>query len=98
HTPPPCCPYPTLFRSMAVAQESLGASRVVKAFGQEERRSKQLVSHYSDSLSAQLKVYVDSAVYNLLVGVVTSIGLAAVLYVGIRDRKSTRLNSSHVSI
>jgi len=78
--------------AMAVAQESLGASRVVKAFGQEERRSKQLVSHYSDSLSAQLKVYVDSAVYNLLVGVVTSIGLAAVLYVGIRHVQANTLS------
>jgi len=78
--------------AMAVAQESLGASRVVKAFGQEERRNIQLVSHYSDSLSAQLKVYVDSAVYNLLVGIVTSIGLAAVLYIGIRHVQANTLS------
>src|SRR3989441_2158052 len=78
--------------AMAVAQESLGASRVVKAFGQEERRNKQLVSHYNESLSAQLKVYVDSAVYNLLVGIVTSIGLAAVLYIGIRHVQANTLS------
>jgi len=77
---------------MAVAQESLGASRVVKAFGQEERRNEQLVSHYNQSLSAQLKVYVDSAVYNLLVGVITSIGLAAVLYIGIRHVQANTLS------
>jgi len=69
--------------AMAVAQETLGASRVVKAFGQEDQKSEQLVHHYNESLSAQLRVYVDSAVYNLLVGIVTAAGLAAVLYIGI---------------
>src|SRR5947208_1121509 len=69
--------------AMAVAQESLGASRLVKSYGQEERKNEQLVSHYSASLNAQLKVQVDSAVYSLLVGVVTAAGLAAVFYIGI---------------
>jgi ATP-binding cassette subfamily B protein len=69
--------------AMAVAQESLGASRLVKSYGQEDRKSEQLVSHYSESLSAALKVQVDSAFYSLLVGIVTASGLAAVLYVGI---------------
>jgi ATP-binding cassette subfamily B protein len=69
--------------AMATAQESLGASRLVKAYGQEERKSEQLVSQYSDSLSAQLSVQMNGAVYSLLIGVVTAAGLAAVLYVGI---------------
>ncbi len=69
--------------AMAMAQETLGASRVVKAFGQEERRSVQVVHHYDESLSAQLKVNVDNALYTLLVGIVTAVGIAAVLYVGI---------------
>ncbi|HZY94145.1 MAG TPA: ABC transporter ATP-binding protein [Candidatus Bathyarchaeia archaeon] len=69
--------------AMAVAQESLGASRLVKSYGQEERKSEQLVSHYSESLSASLKVQVDMAFYSLLVGIVTAAGLGAVLYIGI---------------
>src|SRR3989441_3221916 len=69
--------------AMAVAQESLDASRLVKSYGQEERKNEQLVSHYNASLSASLKVQVDSAVYSLLVGIVTAAGLAAVLYIGI---------------
>lgn len=69
--------------AMAVAQESLGASRLVKAYGQEERKNEQLVFHYNASLSASLKVQVDSALYSLLVGIVTAAGLAAVLYIGI---------------
>ena len=69
--------------AMAVAQESLGASRLVKSYGQEERKNKELVSHYDASLSASLKVQVDSAFYGLLVGILTAAGLAAVLYIGI---------------
>lgn len=69
--------------AMAVAQESLGASRLVKSYGQEERKNRELVSHYDASLSASLKVQVDSAVYSLLVGILTAAGLAAVLYIGI---------------
>jgi ATP-binding cassette subfamily B protein len=69
--------------AMAVAQESLGASRLVKSYGQEERKNKELVSHYDASLSASLKVQVDSALYSLLVGILTAAGLAAVLYIGI---------------
>src|SRR5438477_4896367 len=69
--------------AMAVAQESIGASRLVKSYGQEERKNEQLVSHYNASLNAQLKVQVDSAFYSLLVGIVTAAGLAAVFYIGI---------------
>src|SRR2546428_6573962 len=69
--------------AMEVAQESLSASRLVKSYGQEERKNEQLVSHYNESLSAQLKVQVDVAFYSLLVGIVTASGLAAVLYIGI---------------
>src|SRR3989475_9699450 len=77
--------------AMAVAQETLGASRVVKAFGQEDQKSDQLVSRYNESLSAALKVYVYGAVYNLLVGAITAVGLVAVLYVGIRHVQSNTL-------
>src|SRR6266849_4189102 len=69
--------------AMAVAQESLGASRLVKSYGKEERKNEQVVFHYNESLSAGLKVQVDYAVYSLLVGIVTAAGLAAVLYIGI---------------
>jgi ATP-binding cassette subfamily B protein len=77
--------------AMAVAQESLSASRLVKSYGQEERKNKELVSHYDASLSASLKVQVDSAVYSLLVGILTAAGLAAVLYIGIGHVQAGRL-------
>src|SRR5205807_194256 len=69
--------------AMSGAQESLSASRVVKAFGQEEQENEQFFSRYSESARAALKVLVEGGVYNLLMGLVTAVGLAAVLYVGI---------------
>ncbi len=69
--------------AMATAQESLGASRLVKAYGQEDRKSEQLDSQYADSLAAALSVQVNSAFYSLIIGIVTASGLAAVLYIGI---------------
>src|SRR5438874_11015693 len=69
--------------AMSGAQESLSASRVVKAFGHEERENEQFFSRYSESARAALKVFVEGGVYNLLMGLVTAVALAAVLYVGI---------------
>ena len=77
--------------AMSAAQESLSAARVVKAFGQEERENEQFRSRYTAAASAALKVLVEGGVYSLIVGVVTAIGLAAVLYLGIRHVQSGAL-------
>ena len=69
--------------AMSGAQESLSASRVVKAFGQEERENEQFLSRYTESATAALKVFVEGGIYNLLIGIVTAVGLAAVIYVGV---------------
>jgi len=84
--------------AMAVAQETLGASRLVKSYGQEEKKSQQLVSHYSESQTAALKVQVDGAIYNLLVGIVTAAGLAAVLYVGVGHVESGALSLGYLLV
>src|SRR2546426_9770365 len=70
--------------AMSAAQEWLSAARVVKAFGQEERENEEFRFRYTETASAALKVLVEGGVYSMLVGVVTAIGLAAVLYVGIQ--------------
>ncbi len=78
--------------AMSAAQESLGAARVVKAFGQEERKNEQFLSLYTETATASLKVNVEGGVYNLLIGAVTGIGLAAVLYIGIGHVESGALS------
>ncbi len=78
--------------AMSAAQESLGAARLVKAFGQEERKNEQFLSLYTETATASLKVNVEGGVYNLLIGGVTGVGLAAVLYVGIGHVESGALS------
>jgi len=78
--------------AMSAAQESLGAARLVKAFGQEERKNEQFLSLYTETAAASLKVNVEGGVYNLLIGGVTGVGLAAVLYVGIGHVESGALS------
>lgn len=74
--------------AMSMVQESLGALRVVKAFGQEEHENERFYSHSSESASATLRVYLDEGFYDLLIGVTIAIGLAAVLFIGIRHVQS----------
>jgi len=69
--------------AMSATQESLSAARVVKAFGQEERKSEQVVSRYNETMSANRKVLVETGIYQLLMGATTAAGLAAALYIGI---------------
>ena len=69
--------------AMSTAQESLSAAREVKAFGQEDRENNQFLSRYTESASAALKVFLEMGTYNLLIGVITAIGLSLALYVGI---------------
>ena len=70
--------------AMSAAQESLSAARVVKAYGQEDREKDQFRTRYTESASAALKVNVEQGLYTLIVGVVTAIGLAAVLFLGVQ--------------
>ena len=78
--------------AMSHAQESLSASRVVKVFGQEERENEQFRSRYTESASAALKVVVEGGIYSLVVGVVTAVGLAAVLFIGVQHVQAKALS------
>lgn len=78
--------------AMSTAQESLSAAREVKAFGQEGRENEQFLSRYTESADAQLKVFLQSGTYNLLIGAIIAIGLSAVLYVGIGHVESGTLS------
>ncbi len=69
--------------AMKVAQESLGAIRIVKAFGQEDRENERFISHSNESMSASVKANIDQGVYTLIVGSIIAAGMAAVLFIGI---------------
>ena len=70
--------------ALSVVQESLGAVRVVKAFGQEARESARYREHAGSNLRATLAAVRAHATFDLWVGLATGLGAAAVLYVGAR--------------
>ncbi len=70
--------------ALSVVQESLGAVRVVKAFGQERRESERYAKHADDNLRATLAAVRAHATFDLWVGIATGLVAAAILFVGAR--------------
>jgi ATP-binding cassette subfamily B protein len=70
--------------ALALVQEVLTGLRVVKAFGQEERERDRFLAVAGAGTSARIRLLSLEALFTLLVGLVTGIGTATVLYIGIR--------------
>jgi ATP-binding cassette subfamily B protein len=77
--------------AFSVVQEVLSALRVVKAFGQEERERDRFVRHSSESLSARVRGAWSEGAYDILIGITTATGTAAVLFLGIQHVQSGTL-------
>lgn len=71
-------------RVLSVIQETLGSLRVVKAFGQEERQTERFLERGSETLQARVRLAMTERGASLLVGLVTAVGMALVLYIGVR--------------
>jgi ATP-binding cassette subfamily B protein len=71
--------------ALSVVQEVLGALRVVKAFGQEEREEERFVRQSTAGMRARLQAALVERRFGFLIGLTTSIGTAAVLFVGVRQ-------------
>lgn len=71
--------------AFSVIPETLGALRVVKAFGQEDREQDRFVDHSRASLQAKVRYMVTECTMGMLVGLATAVGTAGVLYVGARQ-------------
>ena len=70
--------------SLSVIQEALAAVRVVKAFGREDHEEERYLLHASKGIKARLHVDIFQGIYDLIVGLTTAAGTAAVLFFGIR--------------
>jgi ATP-binding cassette, subfamily B, bacterial len=68
--------------ALSVVEEVLGAVRVVKAFGQEEREQKRFVEHAHKGMWGNVRLAVTQGSFGLTLGVTTAVGTAAVLFVG----------------
>jgi len=77
--------------ALAVVHETLGALRVVKAFGQEARETDRFVRRSSEGMTARLHLALLEGRFGLLVGLTTAVGMAAVLLIGVRHVRSGAL-------
>ena len=82
----------------AIVQEMLGALRVVKAFGQETRETDRFVSRSREGMAARMSLTLLQGRYGLFVGLVTALGTAAVLVIGVRHVRSGALTLGQLLI
>jgi ATP-binding cassette subfamily B protein len=74
-----------------VVQESLGALRVVKAFGQETRETGRFTERARAGLQGRIRLAWIEGGTGVLVGVTTAVGMALVLYLGVSHVQSGRI-------
>src|SRR5216117_3177640 len=74
--------------ALAVVQETLGALRVVKAFGQEARETERFMHRASEGMTARLRLALLQGRYGALLGLTTELGTAVVLLIGVGHVRS----------
>jgi ATP-binding cassette subfamily B protein len=74
--------------AQAVLHEVLGALRVVKAFGQEEREGRRYLARSSAGMQARQFLAVAETSFDAAMRIVTASGTAIVLFVGVRHVQS----------
>lgn len=77
--------------AMSVIQEVIGSIRVIKAFGQETREHDRFVRRSAKRMSQQVRLSIQQAVFNVLIGLTIAIGTAAALYIGVRHVRAGTL-------
>jgi ATP-binding cassette, subfamily B, bacterial len=73
---------------LSVIQEVLAATRVVKAFGQEDREQERFIDRSGEGMRARIRFLLVESSFGLLIGLTTAAGTAAVLLIGIRHVQS----------
>ena len=84
--------------ALGVVQESLGAFRVVKAFGREDREQQRFVRRSGESFRARVRLSLFEGGYQLLINTTVAAGAAAVLFIGIMRVRSGDLTLGDVVV
>jgi ATP-binding cassette, subfamily B, bacterial len=74
--------------AMSVVQEVLAAIRLVKAFGQENYEQERFICQSTKSMRARIHLAFIAGSFGLLVGLITAVGTAAVLFIGMHHVES----------
>ena len=78
--------------TLAVVQEVLGSTRVVRAFGQEEREEGRFIEKSNEGMQARLQQTLTEGGYGIAVTLITAAGMASVLYLGVADIQAGKLS------
>jgi ATP-binding cassette subfamily B protein len=78
--------------AMGVVHEVLGTLRVVKAFGQEEREGERFVRRSDEGVRGRIRLALAEGHFDVVIGLTTAAGTAAVLFVGISHVRSNVLS------
>jgi ATP-binding cassette subfamily B protein len=84
--------------ALSVVQEALGALRVVKAFGQEEREGARFLDRSGESMRVQVGLSSAEGRFGLAVALVMGLGTAAELFVGARLVQSGSLTTGNLVV
>ncbi len=68
---------------LSVIHEVLGAIRIVKAFGKEDEEEKRFIRHSNESIRTRMRLALFQGGFDVLVGLITAVGTASVLFLGI---------------
>jgi ATP-binding cassette subfamily B protein len=77
--------------SLGIVHEVLTALRVVKAFGREDHEQERFVAQSTAGTGARIRLAFAESAFGLLSNVITAIGTALVLYIGVRSVLASRL-------
>ena len=71
--------------AMGIVQEVLGAFRVVKAFGREDKEEQRFVARSAQGAREKVRLSFAESTFGLLVTLTTAAGTALVLFIGVRN-------------
>ena len=77
--------------AVAVVHEVLGAARVVKAFGQEDRETQRFFQRSTEAMRARIALLVAARNFNLMAAGLIALGIAALLFIGVRDIQTHKM-------
>jgi ATP-binding cassette subfamily B protein len=71
--------------ALKIIQEVLSSIRVVKAFGQEDAEEQRFLSRSKEGQEARIRLAFADATFGLAVNMATAVGMALVLFMGVRN-------------
>jgi ATP-binding cassette, subfamily B, bacterial len=84
--------------ALTVVQEVLTSVRVVKAFGREDREHERFVRHLGETVRERVQLAYAEGSFGVVVNLVTAIGTAFVLVIGVRSVQSGALSLGELTI